>query len=265
VIFASAINVAKKLDKFKRESSPAARCAMEDSNSARYFKMDGLKMGRFVQPKADKGSQKWIQILINEKPNILNKQLRTKLDMFDNEEIKWLSPKNNDKYAEYRDEAFLDLLEVTLKVYPLKDFWPKRGPQWDALGKSARGKLFLVEAKSHIPELISTFKGNNKASINKILGSLEETQKRFGVKTDFDWSKTFYQYTNRLAHVYLLRKNKFDAWLVNVYFVNDFEMDGPKTADEWKGAIRLLHRCLGLREQLLQKWVVDVFIDVMTM
>jgi hypothetical protein len=38
-------------------------------------------------------------------------------------------------------------------------------------------------------------------------------------------------------------------------------MDGPKTIDEWRGAIRLVRSCLGLREHLLRKWVLDVFID----
>ena len=219
-------------------------------------------MGRFIQQKALKGSQIWIQQLINEKPDILNKQLRTKLDMPKVEKIKWLSPLKEDEYAEYRDEAFLERLGAKLELYPLKDFWPKMGPQWDGLGKSSSGNLFLVEAKSHIPELISTFKGTNKASVDRILSSLEETKKRFGVKADYLWSKPFYQYVNRLAHVSLLRKNKLDAWLVNVYFVDDVEMEGPKTADEWKGTIRLLHRCLGLRENLLQNLVVDIFVDV---
>jgi hypothetical protein len=226
--------------------------------------MDGFKMGRFIQPKAVKGSQKWIQILINEKADMLNEQLRIKLEMFEDEKIEWLSPLKEDDYAEYRDEAFLERLGVKLQLYPLKDFWPSRGPQWDGLGKSSSGKLFLVEAKSHIPELISTFKGTNKASIDKILNSLEETKKQFGVKADYDWTKPFYQYVNRLAHIYLLRKNKRDAWLVNVYFVNDSEMKGPESADEWKGAIRLLHRCLGIKEYLILKWVVDVFVDVAT-
>jgi hypothetical protein len=50
--------------------------------------------------------------------------------------------------------------------------------------------------------------------------------------------------------------------MVDVYFLNDLEMKGPKTAEEWKGAIRLVHRCLGLRERLLRKWMLYVFINV---
>jgi len=53
-----------------------------------------------------------------------------------------------------------------------------------------------------------------------------------------------------------------EAYFVSVYFLNDAEMNGPRTEDEWKGALRLLHRCLGLEEHILSKRVVDLFIDV---
>jgi hypothetical protein len=219
-------------------------------------------MARFIQAEANKGSQKWIQKLVNEKPQLLNSLILSNRFVAEKDEIQWLSPLKEDGYAEYRDEACLKLLNITLRAYPLDDFWPKNGPQWDALGRNISGKLFLVEAKSHIPELISTLKASNPASADKILRSLEQTRKSFGSKTDFDWSQTFYQYANRLAHVDLLRRNGLSAYLLFVYFLNDSEMNGPKTSDEWKGAIRLVHSCLGLREHLLKDFVADLFIDV---
>ena len=43
-----------------------------------------------------------------------------------------------------------------------------------------------------------------------------------------DWSTSFYQYANRLAHLYWMREvNGYDAYLVNLFFVNDREMSGP--------------------------------------
>lgn len=218
-------------------------------------------MARFIQTEATKGSQKWIQKLINGKPELLNSLIQSK-NFLDKDAIQWLSPLKKDGFAEYRDEACLQLLGVHLAEYRLEDFWPKNGPQWDALGKSTSGKLFLVEAKSHIPELISNLKATNEASRDKILSSLGKVREHFGSKTDFDWSKTFYQYSNRLAFVDLLRRNGLSAYLLFVYFLNDSEMNGPKTADEWKGAIRLVHSCLGLREHSLKGIVVDIFIDV---
>jgi hypothetical protein len=219
-------------------------------------------LARFPQLKATKGSQKWIQALINEKQHILNSHLRQNLNLAEDEEIQWISPLKEDDFAEYRDQAVLEKLGINLQSHLLDDFWPKGGPQWDALGTSALGKLFLVEAKSHIPELISSCGAKDPNSIAKIQKSLRITKDKLGSKTDFDWSKTFYQYANRLAHVSFLKQNGLPAYFVSVFFLNDFEMNGPKTVDEWSGAIRLVHRCLGLREHLLQKWIINVYVDV---
>ncbi|MEM2111494.1 MAG: hypothetical protein QXX08_06415 [Candidatus Bathyarchaeia archaeon] len=219
-------------------------------------------MGRFPQTQAQKGSQKWIQILINDKPQILNKHIWNAFNFSRNEDIQWLSPLRNDDYAEYRDQAFLKLLNVKLEKLPLRDFWPKGGPQWDALGRSTSGKLFLVEAKSHIRELISALHAKDKGSKRRILKSLKEVKEYLGAKTDFDWSKGFYQYTNRLAHLYLLRKNGLNAYLIFVYFINDSQVKGPKTISEWKGAIKLLYSCLGIERHRLKKYVAKVFLDI---
>jgi len=219
-------------------------------------------MARFPQPKCNKGSQKWIQRLINEQPEQLNSQIRIELNLPRDEHIQWRSPLKDDGYSEYRDQEFLDLLEVKLKEKPLADFWPKRGPQWDALGKSSSGKLLLVEAKSHIRELISTMKAKDKDSARTIRKSLQETKRFLGSNAEIDWSCGFYQFVNRLAHLYLLRQNRLPANLLFVYFINDFEMKGPTTIHEWKGAIELLHSYLGIRRHKLQNFVADLFIDV---
>lgn len=219
-------------------------------------------MARFPQPLCNKGSQKWIQRLINEQPDQLNSQIRAKLNLPKDEYIQWLSPLKTDEYSEYRDKEFIDLLGVKLEKKPLEDFWPKGGPQWDALGKSRSGRLFLVEAKSHIQELISTMKAKDKGSARRIRRSLQETKRFLGSNAEVDWSCGFYQYVNRLAHMYLLRQNGLLAHLLFVYFINDFEMKGPTTIHQWKGAIELLHSYLGIRRRKLQDFVVDVFIDV---
>lgn len=209
-----------------------------------------------------KGSQKWIQVLVNQKTELLNSEIKTKAGLPLSEEIIWRSPLAADNYVEYKDEDFLKALEIQSLKSKLTGFWPASGPRWDALAKSSSGKLFLVEAKSHITELMSDCKASNSQSFKKINDSLNETKKRFGVKETYDWTKNFYQYANRLAHIYFLKESNYKAWLVNVYFLNDSDMDGPKTVDEWKGAIRLMHRCLGLREHLLTKHVIDLFVDV---
>jgi hypothetical protein len=219
-------------------------------------------MGRFPQSVGEKGSKKWIQKLINEKSELLNSEIRNKFDLPSNEEISWLSPLAEDEYAEYSDQDFIDLFEVELEKAPLSDFWPERGPRWDAVGKSRSGKLFLVEAKSHIRELISKMEALDEGSIKKIRRSLGRSRIFLDSKVETDWSCGFYQYANRLAHLYLLRYNQLPAYLVFVYFMNDSEMNGPKTVEEWKGAIELLHSYLGIRRNKLKNFVADVFIDI---
>jgi len=211
-------------------------------------------MSRFSQKKATRGSQRWIQFLVNERPDILNKRIGLG-------RINWLSPIKSDKYAEYRDETFLDLLGIELKKRPLSDFWPKGGPQWDALGISESGEKILVEAKAHIPEIFSSSKASPK-SLKLIRASLAETSSAFKAKRGIDWSQHFYQYTNRLAHAYLLKKlNGIPTRLLFIYFIGDTYMKGPETESEWQAAIKVLHEALGIRGRI-PSYVSDVFIDV---
>jgi len=222
-------------------------------------------MGRFPQSTSQKGSQKWMQKVVNENPELLNSMICTDLDLPENEKISWLSPLKEDEFAEYRDNQFVNKLDVKTEK-PLEDFWPSGGPQWDALGRSNAGRLFLVEAKSHIPELISSLRAKNEDSIRLIHERLEETKKYLNASVEVEWSHRFYQYTNRLAHLYFLRVlNKLPAYLVFVYFFNDVEQKGPISVYEWEGALKLLHSYLGLGRHRLQKYICDLFIDVNTL
>jgi hypothetical protein len=172
-------------------------------------------MPRISQAPAVKGSQKWIQRLANERPDLMNSLIRTQLNLSDTDKIKWLSSVAEDGYAEYRDQAFLDLLDITLPKTSLPDFWPSRGPVWDGLGRSESGKVFLVEAKSHISEVLSPKTGAGVKSLRKIKKSLDDTKTFLHSNSEHDWASTFYQYTNRLAHLYLLRAlNEVPAYKV---------------------------------------------------
>ena len=142
-------------------------------------------------------------------------------------------------------------------------FWPKNGCHWDALGKSENGQVFLVEAKAHIPEIVTDPSGAGEVSKKLIDNSLQETKAFLNIQNNIDWSGTFYQYTNRLAHLYFLRVyNNIPAWLVNIYFINDNRMKGPTTKEEWMGAIQVVKTYLGVGHHKLSKYMIDVFIDV---
>jgi len=221
-------------------------------------------MGRFPQLKDARGSLKWTQVLVNECPELINRPLREACMLSSDVPISWLSPIHSDDFAEYRDQAFLQLLGVRLEKRPLETFWPNRGPQWDALGRSHSGELFLVESKAHISEILSP--GTSASAKSKILieRSLKELQSFLRVSPAVNWSAVLYQYTNRLAHLYLLRElNHLRAFLIFLYFVGDREMEGPWTAREWESAIQVVRGVLGLKDRnRLSKYVLDVFIDV---
>jgi len=220
-------------------------------------------MPRIPQAPAQRGSQKWIQRVINDNPESLNSLVRKQLDLPGAETITWYSPLAEDDFAEYQDQAFLDLLDIKLPAISLAHFWPARGPCWDGLGKSETGNVFLVEAKAHISEILSSGTGAGERSLKKIRKSLDETKKFLNSESEHDWSSTFYQYTNRLAHLYLLRVlNGVPAYLVFIYFFNDEDMSGPESIDEWLGAMKLLHSFLGIGRHKLSKYIMDIFIDV---
>lgn len=220
-------------------------------------------MGRIVQPIGTKGSLKWIQHVVNECPEKLKSAIADSIGY--KQTIEWLSPRADDDYSEYRDQAFLDLLGIKLSEKKLKDFWPRQGPQWDALGRIEDKAYFLVEAKAHVSEVISSSQAKAPASISLIKKSLDETKAFLKLKPYVDLTKGLYQYANRLAHLYLLRElNEIPAYLVFVYFVND-PNHIPTTRDEWNGALTLMHAMLGNQKHRLSKYVMDVFVDVETL
>jgi len=219
-------------------------------------------MPRISQRPTTQGSQYWLQVAVNSWPSLLDEELRPLLNLSASDEIRWLSPLSEDGHAEYRDKAFLDRIAVSLEKQGLNSFWPRGGPVWDGLGKSSRGDVLLVEAKSHASELVSSCQAKPPA-LDSIRGSLEETATFHGADSPANWLEGYYQYANRLAHLYLMRHlNGIPAWLVFVYFVNDHEMKGPKSEDEWHSTIEMMHAHLGITAERLRPYVVDVFLDV---
>ena len=162
---------------------------------------------RAIQPQGTRGSLKWIQVLVNQHADLLDRLVHESCGLASDEVIEWVSPLKDDQYAEYRDASFLRRLGVELGQRPLHEFWPRRGPQWDALGRTDQGAVFLVEAKANIPEFVSSASGaKSPTSIALINDSLKEVQRFLRVDTGIDWTGKLYQYANRIAHLYLLRE-----------------------------------------------------------
>jgi hypothetical protein len=101
---------------------------------------------KVVQKQGARGSLKWIQRAVNEGWPTLNEPILRQTGSA--APITWLSPLASDEFAEYRDGSFLKLIGHPGLEPDLREFWPARGPQWDALGKASQGDVLLVEANA---------------------------------------------------------------------------------------------------------------------
>ena len=190
-------------------------------------------------------------------PNVIDEAIAKAIGLEHGETVQWLSPLESDAFTEYKDHAFLDRLGI--------------GPRGDRCGtvwlERVGGRYLLIEAKANIPEFDTCPTGASGGSLHKIRKALDETKGFLRVHSKTDWSECFYQYANRLAHLYFLRElNKVDAALVFVYFVGDTTVSGkdPVSYEGWHTAIGLATHHLGV--QAHSPWirdnVADVFIDV---
>lgn len=218
-------------------------------------------MGRFVQPTGNRGSLRWIQQAVNTRQLVLDRHILEASPI--RGPIHWLSPKSDDDFAEYRDGDFLQRIGLEHIISALTDFWPNRGPQWDALGRSENGDVLLVEAKAHVGEICSPASQAGVDSAAKIDIALVETAAFIGAEPKAPWRQAFYQLANRIAHLHFLRRHGVDAWLVLVNFTGDVEMRGPASEREWKAAYQVVEHLMGLKgRHALSRYIVHVYPDV---
>jgi hypothetical protein len=210
-----------------------------------------------------RGSQKWIQNLINACPELINNRIRERVRNLSGREICWVSPLKQDDFAEYRDADFLRQIGHSELTEKLIQFWPQNGPQWDALGRTSDGKaFFLVEAKANIPELVSFCGAKDENSLNTISESLAKTQGWLNCRYPrIDWKCGFYQYANRLAHLYFLReKAGKEAYLIFLYFIGD-PTHISTFREAWNSALKLQKKLMGLSTKSLTGKAIDLFIN----
>src|SRR6266849_6717316 len=211
------------------------------------------------------GSQRWLQVAVNRKPQVLLGALERSGAIAPRASVAWCSPLEKENFQEYRDGKALEkvgIARASLKK-ALEEFWPARGPVWDAVGITSEGRPLFLEAKAHIPEAASPATRATPASFKLISQSLGEARQFYAPRAAATWSNLFYQYANRLAHHYFLTEvNGLTSALVFPYFVNADDMVGPMSESEWHGAVRLIHAVLGLPKDLKRYGVFDAFLDV---
>ena len=209
---------------------------------------------------ANAGSQLHLQKLIEQRPNILTAEIQKHFGI--QTSIDWVSP-IGPGYKEYQDGAALQKLGIELKM-PLKAFWPKGGPVWDALGVGTQGQAFLVEAKANVEEMISPPTGATGESLDLIKSSLLRVKTELKIKNELPWDRQFYQYFNRLAWLYFLREdNGYPTYLVFLYFTES-NVSGkycPTTAKEWEAVIHLMESLYKVGHHRLSNYVTHVILS----
>lgn len=204
-------------------------------------------MARRERPPTTTRSEHWMRVAVNEGTEHLNEQIRAAFGWSAQESIGWQSPLDCDGYAEYYDEDFLDRLGVSNLRVPLREFWPKSGPRWDGLARTASNKLIVVEAKAYPEEAVDFGTRARGKSRELIMTSLEDAKIAFGASAAADWMAPFYQYANRLAHLhFLVQKNQLDAYLVFLLFANAPDVPTSCSPEQWRGATRIVRKCLGI-------------------
>ena len=208
------------------------------------------------------GSQRLLQTAVRSSETTINPAVRLALGVPTGSNVRWLSPVAGDSYREYRDGQVLEKLGRIDLRGALAEFWPARGPVWDGLAVFETGQCLLVEAKAHVPELASPGCKASEPSLQWIRDALEEVRAAIAPRSTAKWTGTFYQYANRLAFLYFLRKHGVDAHLAHVFFVNAVDVSGPTDPAEWRGAVHLLQAALGLERHRLKPFVHEIILDV---
>jgi len=163
--------------------------------------------------------------------------------------LDWRSPLAGDGFAEYRDAAFLHRLGLAHLAPALADFWPRGGPAWDGLAR-AGDRVVLVEAKAHLREAVSSpCMAASPTSRTRIAAALNAARDGLGGTPGPDWMASFYQFGNRLAHLWWLHEQGVAAELLLVGFTGDAAFGIPPTAADWQGQHRAMLAALGLPER----------------
>lgn len=219
-------------------------------------------MPRRPRPPEARRSEHWLRVMVNEYPRVMESAIAEAFAWCD-PEIDWRSPRQDDDYAEYYDRAFLECLGITELMMPLEEFWPKSGPRWDGLARTRDRKLILVEEKAHIDEAVDFRSKASADALRRIERRLDEAKSAFHASRDACWHAPFYQMANRLAHLYYLAGiNKQDAYLVFIDFANAPDVPQPASCEEWQGATRLAHKCLGMKDSKLARRVATIIVDL---
>ena len=213
------------------------------------------------QGRAYKGSQLQVQVYVNRREPELSTAVGDVLGL-PPETITWVSPLELRSFEEYRDMDFLEAVGQRDAAVDLAEFWPARGPVWDALAvvrnEGAPAGVILAEGKSYPAEMRGSGCQAQPESRAIIDESLRRTKEWLGVADACDWTGDYYQFANRLTHLFFLREVvSTPAWLVSLCFVDDIH--GPTSLDEWQAGLLNAKASMGISSRSIP-FYADVFL-----
>jgi len=238
-------------------------------------------MGRNKVKLLSKGSQYWIRMLTNDR-SLLKKfasEIKKHIPNVGECIIEWVSPLEEDDFCEYDGD---DMLRKLCIHRSLLGFWPikTQGSQWDALGYieckqqagcsdqqvDAKRIFLLVEAKAHKDEMKKGSTGaTSPASLAIIRNTFSKTQKHLGATPINNWTTTYYQFANRLAHLFIFKEEfKLDAYLIFLNIINDCTYK-PTSRRDMEDALQQAKVSLGVDHSsptLEDFGVIELFFDV---
>lgn len=186
---------------------------------------------RDSEGRAFAGSQLQIQIYVNRRRRELDAKILSELakEGMTGVSIDWVSPLEDQHFAEYMDGAFLRQLELSSLTKQLLEFWPKSGARWDGLAllRGADGQVvgyLLVEGKSYPDEVYGSGCQSPPDTPNRKLidASLSWAKEHLKPEREVVWTGPLYQSANRLAHVrFLMSSTGKPVWLANLCFTLD--------------------------------------------
>jgi hypothetical protein len=205
----------------------------------------------FFQPEGTKCSLKFFQRAITHSPDILQPKGLGK--------IEWRSPLEELKKRTYSDKSFLKCFGLEKSWDKLSDFWPSGGPKWYVLGQISPDSPVLVEVKAETKtktkfgEVTSnSCKAKAKGkSRSQIIAAFKKVCDDLGIQSthqgwEANWTGKYYQYANRISHLWWLRKQGLDAKLLFINFIDAKKGEEQACQDEWKDEFAKADRVLGL-------------------
>jgi hypothetical protein len=226
-----------------------------------------------------RGSQLQVRLYVNEQPDALSAAVLDQMpDLADRAaSLEWRAPLAPE-YKEPRDGAFLASVDREDLAGSLREFWPARGPVWDALAVvhlvGGGCGVLLCEGKSHPGEIYGGGTKARERSRTRIAEALGATQDWLGIpRAPERWMdplrsaqsgySSVYQSANRYAHLYWLREIAgVEAWLCHLLFVDD-PTHGATSRECWDKKLPEIEQDLGLHGRTVP-FAAHVFLPGLT-